>query len=126
MEADLQRFYGIDYRDRWHADPRQRLTLRRLCVLILRNPPPEGWVARRLLGGSVWTLTNHQLDDLRLTLEALLTDSKKHKPKPDPNRPTGASERRLKRNTPERQRKLADARARSRARRAEKAAAAAE
>ncbi len=119
MEADLQQFYGIDYRDRWHPDPRQRLTLRRLCMLILRHPPLDGWVVRKIRDGrSFWHLANHQLDDLRLTMESLMTDPKKHRPKPDPDRPTGQAERRRKRNTPERQRKLADARARSRARRA--------
>lgn len=123
MEADLLRFYGIDYKDRWHPDRSRRLTLRRLAVLILRHPPMEGWVARKLSDGrSAWGLTNHQLDDLRLTLEALMTDPKKHKPKPDPNRPGGkADKRKRKRNSPERQRKLADAQARSRARRAAKA-----
>lgn len=34
MEADLQRYYQIDYRDRWRGD----LTLRRLMVLITHLP----------------------------------------------------------------------------------------
>ena len=38
MEADLQRWYQLDYRDRWHPDRRQRLTLRRLLVLVFRLP----------------------------------------------------------------------------------------
>ena len=46
MEADLQRYYRIDYRDRWRAD----LTLRRLMVLI-SNLPPESSTAVALNGG---------------------------------------------------------------------------
>lgn len=46
MEADLQRYYRIDYRDRWRGD----LTLRRLMVLI-SHLPPESSTAVALGGG---------------------------------------------------------------------------
>jgi len=123
VEADLQRFYGIDYRDRWHPDRRRRLTLRRIAVLILRHPPVDGNVARALNGGrSVWRLEHHQLDDLRMVIEAVMTDRKKHKPRPNPDRPDGKAAARRKRDTPQRRRKLADARRRARERRARKEA----
>lgn len=117
MEADLQRFYGIDYRDRWHPDRRRRLTLRRICVLTLRHPPLDGNVARVINGGHTpWQLEHHLLDDIRLVVEAVMTD-KKHKPKPAEGRPTTATVRQAHRDSPERARKLADARRRSRERR---------
>lgn len=46
VEADLQRYYQIDYRDRWRAD----LTLRRLHVLVT-HLPPESSTAVALNGG---------------------------------------------------------------------------
>ena len=47
VEADLQRYYQIDYRDRWRFDAggHRVLTLRRLGVLI-RHLPPDCAVAR--------------------------------------------------------------------------------
>jgi len=98
------------------------LTLRRIAVLILRHPPLDGNVARILNDGkAVWRLEHHQLDDLRLVIESVMTDPKKHTPKPNPDRP-GVARNRRKRITPERRRKLADARRRARERRARKEA----
>lgn len=47
MESDLQRYYHIDYRDRWRFDRNGHriLTLRRIHVLI-RHLPPDCAVAR--------------------------------------------------------------------------------
>lgn len=82
MEADLQRFYGADYRDRWRGD----LTLRRLLVLI-RHLPPESALSAELRGGEPhWTVGDHLLDDLRMAQ----TGSKKHPAKPHPQRPLGS------------------------------------
>lgn len=74
MEADLQRFYGIDYRDRWRGG----LTLRRLKVL-LSNLPRESV----LRGG--WSMADHLIDDLRM----VLTSTKAQKAKPHADRPKG-------------------------------------
>ena len=40
MEADLQRFYGRDYRDRWRQGPdgRRLLTLRQIWVYVSHLP----------------------------------------------------------------------------------------
>src|SRR5690606_39867100 len=73
-------------------------------------------------GRSVWRLEHHQLDDLRMVIEAVMTDRKKHKPRPNPDRPDGKAAARRKRDTPQRRRKLADARRRARERRARKEA----
>jgi hypothetical protein len=122
VEADLQRFYGIDYRDRWLPDRRRRLTLRRIAVLVLRHPPLDGAVARVLNDDRVpWRLEHHLLDDIRLVIEAVNTDPKKHKPKPAPDRPDGKAAK-PRRDSPERRRKLAAARLRARERRRAKAA----
>jgi hypothetical protein len=118
VEADLQRFYGIDYRDRWHPDRRRRLTLRRIAVLVLQHPPLDGNVVMALNGGEpLWRREHHLLDDIRVVIEAVLTD-KKHQAKPAPGRPTAETARRLRRDAdPDRRKKIADARRRSRDRR---------
>lgn len=38
MEADLQRYYSVDVRDRWVKGP-HRLTMRRLFTLLWHLPP---------------------------------------------------------------------------------------
>lgn len=88
-------------------------------MLVLRHPPLDGEVLRALNNGrQVWRLEHHLLDDLRMLVEQLWTD-KTHKARPAPGRPTGAPTTRPKHwDTPERRRKLAEARARARARRA--------
>lgn len=66
MEADLQRFYGVDYRDRWRLDDRgrPRLTLRRLCVLV-EHLPPEAAVSRAAREHEPsWSLTDRLLADV--------------------------------------------------------------
>jgi hypothetical protein len=110
VEADLQRWYHVDYRDRWRGD----LTLRRILVLI-QHLPPESAVAGIIRGDEMyWPVEAHLLDDLRMTLAAVNTPSNKPKPTPHPQRPRG--QRRV-RETPERRKKLADARRRAQARR---------
>lgn len=110
MEADLARFYGIDYRDRWRADEhsRPRLTLRMIAVRI-RHIPLESAIARLENDGNApWTRVEQLLDELRRHL-AVLAGVKK--PKPDPGRRVGEV-----RHSPKRQRNLAAARARKRER----------
>lgn len=111
MEADLQQYHGLDYRDRWNPDRSKRLTLRRLVVLIWRNPPIDGAVLRATTGRMQWSLSDHLLDDLRRTLE--MVNGAKN-PKPHPLRDTSTA----KRMTPERAKRLATAKRRARARRA--------
>lgn len=81
MEADLQRFYNVDYRDRW-ATGRHRLTLRRLWVLVT-HLPIEASVARELSDQPSWSIEAQLLDDLRMAM----TGSKDKPAKPHPSRP---------------------------------------
>lgn len=107
MEADLQRFYQIDYRDRW----RGRLSLRRINVLVQHLPP---WSACGTLARGdkpYWSLQAHLLDDLRMTL--VHTD--KHPARPHPLRPVPQLRRR--KDTPQRRQKIAAARQLQRERR---------
>ena len=64
VEADLARFYQIDYRDRWRfdADGRRRLTLRRIGVLV-RHLPVDSSTAMAT-GSPGWTLTERLLADV--------------------------------------------------------------
>src|SRR5690606_27068527 len=68
VEADLQRFYGIDDRDRWRPDEhgRPRLTLRRLWVLISHLPPESTLAHIERAGHPEWTLEAHLLDTIRM------------------------------------------------------------
>lgn len=112
MEADLQRFYGIDYRDRWR--PGSGLTLRRIGAL-LRSLPPESALHRIARNEEPhWSVEAHLLDDLRMWL----TTSKKSPAKPHPRRPSGGP----RPADPERLRLLAAGRARARRRREQIAA----
>ncbi len=64
MEADLSRYYGIDYRDRWRLDEHghPRLTLRMILVR-LRHLPGDSATAIATKGEPEWT-----------RLEVLITD----------------------------------------------------
>lgn len=67
MEADLSRYYGIDYRDRWRQDEigRPRLTLRMIAVRVRHLPPDSavvvaingepGWTRDQVLTADVWS-----------------------------------------------------------------------
>lgn len=103
MEADLQRFYQVDYRDRWRGD----LTLRRLLVLVTHLPPESATAGLMRDGKPMWTGEMHLLDDLRMAM----TTSTKHKSKPHPQRPKATAKRR--KDSPERRRKLTAARKRA-------------
>ncbi len=103
LEADLQQFYGIDYRDRWTPGP-HRLTLRRLFVLVSQLPG-ESRLAQ--IDHMHWSTEAQLLDEVRMAL----TGSEKHPPKPHPQRPVAEKQRR-----PHDPRVMADARRRSRER----------
>jgi hypothetical protein len=105
VEADLQRYYRIDYRDRWRGD----LTLRRLWVLIKHLPPDAATSTAARDGDAHWAIEAHLLDDIRMAL----TTTEKAPAKPHPARPRGKP----KAQDPARLRKLADARRRARERR---------
>lgn len=102
MEADLARFYGIDYRDRWRGG----LTLRRLGALVRYLPPDAAVVAIGRQGDPHWSIEAHLLDDLRM----VWTSTDKKPAKPHPSRPKPQP----KKADP---RKLAAARGRAAARR---------
>lgn len=108
MEADLAHYYHVDYRDRWAAAG-PRLTLRRLAVLVRHLPADAATV--RAVGAHAWSMTDHLLDDIRRQLRALGGEKE---PKPYPGRfaPPGSMS-----VSPERRRRLADARRRARERR---------
>ncbi|AMS03654.1 tail assembly chaperone [Gordonia phage Mulch] len=66
IEADLSRFHGIDYRDRWRRDPDgvRRLTLRMIYVRVLRLPADSALSLHFSDGQSTWDLHAHLLADL--------------------------------------------------------------
>lgn len=113
MEADLARYYQIDYRDRWRRDEhgRPRLTLRRLLVLIWRYPPVDGAVVRVTTGARPWTRAEHLLDELRV---AVLRAAGAKKAKPHPDRRAAVVRRG---DSPDRRRERQAALARARKRR---------
>lgn len=113
MEADLQRFYAVDYRDRWRGD----LTLRRLWVLIRHLPPESAVAALRRDGKPHWGPEAHLLDGVRMAVESLRNTmaGKNRTVKPHPMRPRPTAKPRH--HTPQRRRQLAAARRRAQARR---------
>lgn len=106
VEADLQRYYQVDLRDRWSG----RLTLRRLLTLVLYLPDDSA-TAAAIRKGPHWSLRDHLIDELRMQVAAL---GGVKRPEPHPTRPRPA---RNAVNTPARRRKLRAARARAAARR---------
>lgn len=108
MEADLLRFYGVDYRDRWRRDEHGRplLTLRRISVLV-DNLPPESSLRMHLSKGEpVWRLEHVLLAHL------WQVQARSKKPHPMLKRAMAKSRRGPS------PRKLSDARRRAAARRA--------
>jgi len=93
VEADLQQYYGIDYRDRWRGD----LTLRRIFVLVNHLPLDSSTFAE---GGQRWGWTDHLVDDLRI----VMSSSEKQKSEPHPARPGTGKNRKP---DPQRETKLA-------------------
>lgn len=60
VEADLQRFYGVDFADYWRGE----LSIRRLSVLI-HHLPPESACARQLSKTEAgWDVHAYLLSDL--------------------------------------------------------------
>lgn len=104
VEADLSRYHGIDYRDRWRFDVegRRRLTLRMIRVRVTHLPPDSA--VHKALGGPGWSVNDY------LTADVFHANSGK----PHPARPSGKS---AVVESPERRRKVRDARRRARARR---------
>lgn len=84
VEADLQRFYTVDIRDRHIRNDAGVvwLPLRRLWVLI-SSLPAHAATAAELRTQSVWSIEAHLLDDLRM----VWTGSKDKPAKPHPDRP---------------------------------------
>lgn len=107
IEADLQHYYGIDYRDRDRFDEfgERKLPMRRLWVLI-HHLPADSAVAAIDRDGPLWTLEAHLLDDVRMWL-MLLAGAKAKEVKPHPQRPIPA-----KHVDPARMKKIIDARKR--------------
>lgn len=116
MEAELQRFCGVDYRDRWRFDEhgRRRLTLRRVFRLFQGFPETESRLVWLLVndGQPIWPVTAHIVDDLRI---AMTSDKKRQSP-PHPAR---FSKKKVRSGwgDPKRIRSLMAARQRARARR---------
>lgn len=111
MEADLQRFYRVDYRDRWRrdADGRRLLTSRRIGVLLRHLPPESSTAHIHRDMEPYWSVEAHLLDELRMAW----VGTKQHPPKPHPQRPTGTN-----RTDPDRARKVAASQRRAAARQA--------
>jgi hypothetical protein len=107
VEADLARYYHVDYRDRWAAE--RPLTLRRIAVLL--RYLPAGAATYDVLDIAVWARTDHLLDDVRRTLRGMMGEKD---PKPYPGRFAAAGSMPV---SPERQRRLNAARRRARERR---------
>lgn len=128
IEADLSRYHHLDLRDLWRFEPVvirtagrgrrvwvRRLTLRMIYVRIRHGLPPESALAIHFNGGKwPWKLQDHLLADLwylhRQELEG-------KKAKDHPGRPTA---KRAKVESPERARKMRDARRRAAAEQARK------
>ena len=120
MEADLSRFHHLDLRDRWRFEEvilasgrrvlLRKLTTRMIYVRIKDGLPPTSSLAIHFNGGRwPWTLTDHLLADLYY-VERQAIEGKKAKDHPGRPKPTAAS-----RTSPERDRKMRDARRRARA-----------
>lgn len=75
MEADLQRYYGVDLADLW----RGRLSLRKISVLVTHLPPGSAvWATESDLDYG-WTLTDILLSDV---FHALAGEAHPARPKP--------------------------------------------
>lgn len=106
VEADLSRFYHIDYRDRWRFDDegRRLLTLRMIAVRV-KHLPRDSAVGRVLKIDPGWSVTDYLLADVYGVLRG-----RKH-----PARPA-APKKAPKAVTRERRRLVAAARRRARER----------
>jgi len=100
VEADLSRFHGIDYRDRWraHPDGGRRLSLRMIFVRVRHLPHDAATVLA--IGGHGWSLTDFLLADLfHASANA-----------PHPDRPTASA---VKAYDPEREKRVRAAKRRA-------------
>lgn len=71
VEADLQRYYGVDYRDRWRGD----LSLRRISNLLRHLPPDSALAHIELAGTPAWNLEHVLLADI---WQAVARSKKQH------------------------------------------------
>jgi hypothetical protein len=108
VEADLARWYHVDYRDRWRFDEqgRRRLTLRRICVLVRHLPAESALAVIARDGQPAW--------ELRDVLLATIWQAAAHSQKPHPLLERAAESRTV---SPARARQLDEARRRARSRR---------
>ena len=118
MEADLSAYHNLDLRDRWRYEEvllasgrrvlLRKLTTRMIYVRLRQGLPPQSALAIDSNGGKwPWTLTDHLLADLYLShrQEILGKKAKDH-----PNRPKASAASRI---SPERARKIRDAKRRA-------------
>lgn len=108
MEADFQRYYGIDYLDRW----RGKLSLRRIHVLMRQLPAQSATASAMRDYEAHWSLEAVLLDNLRMAVQVAYTDPK-NPPKPHSSRMKQAKR---SKSTAERELALEGARKRRRAR----------
>lgn len=81
VEADLQRFYGVDLGDLW----RGRLSVRRLSVLIAHLPPGSAvWAAENGIPYG-WSLTDVLLTDVFAALTGEQHPARPSAPKASPD-----------------------------------------
>jgi hypothetical protein len=104
VEADLLRYFRVDYLDRWRGG----LSLRRSLVLV-RALPVDSMLSRKIRPPA-WQLEAHLLDDIRMQVAALTGKKARAHPQRTFSRP-------LQRMTRERRRRMADARRRAERRR---------
>jgi hypothetical protein len=109
VEADLQRFYAVDYRDRWRRG--SGLTLRRISVLVDHLPEDSALHLRLNEGEPVPSLTDVLLADI---WQAVTRSKRPHKV----IRNLQTRSRSLRVAAPDRQRAIARARRRAARRRA--------
>ena len=111
VEADLSRYYHIDYRDRWRFNKRgeRKLTLRMIAVRVA-HLPHDSAISHAVLGAQAgWGVAEYLLADV---WQASSGSEKGHPARPD------STDSSTKEDSPERKKKVKRAKQRARARRA--------
>lgn len=84
MEADLSRYYRIDYRDRWRFDEfGQRLLTLRMIRVRVKHLPPQSALGQALGLDTGWTVGDYLLADV---FKALTGKNHPARPKPTKQR----------------------------------------